>query len=156
VQSVFAHNLHDTAPQHTATNVESRLLELAATSVRYLLVHFLACSLLRTALETSVKSLGLLGIFWILGTSSSCWGILAFASCGRLQCLPTAIAMGPVAGQAPSRPRARHDFGGVGGRARWQSRDGGCWRRNGGRASWCWAVCVCGWYWGFGVMKWWG
>jgi hypothetical protein len=101
----------------TATNVERRLLELAATSVRYLLVHFLACSLLRTARDTSVRSLGRFGIFWIFGLSSSCCGMLAFASCGRRQCLPTAIAMRPAAGQAPSRPRARHDSGGVNGRA---------------------------------------
>jgi hypothetical protein len=93
----------------TATNVERRLLELAATSVLYFLVHLFACSLRKTARDTSVRSLGRFGIFWMLGVSSSCCGILAFASCGRLQCLPTAIAMRPVAGQAPSRPRARHD-----------------------------------------------
>lgn len=42
----------------TATKVESRLLELAATSVRYLLVHRFACSLRSTALETLCASRG--------------------------------------------------------------------------------------------------
>lgn len=86
----------------TAVNVESRLLELAATSVRYFLVHRLACSLRRTALETSVRSLGLFGMSCCtFGLPSSCLGILAIASCGRRCSLPTAIAIGPAAGQAP-------------------------------------------------------
>jgi hypothetical protein len=114
-------------PLRTATNVESRLLELAATSVLYFLVHLFACSLRNTARDTSVRSFGLLGIFFMLGLSSSCCGILAFASCGRLQCLPTAIAMRPVAGQAPSRPRARHDSGAGGRRAQQASK----------RVGWC-------------------
>jgi hypothetical protein len=87
---------------HTAVKVERRLLELAATSVRYFLVHRFACSLRNTALDTSVRSLGLLGMsFCTFGLPSSCLGILAIASCGRQYCLPTAIAIRPAAGQAP-------------------------------------------------------
>ena len=86
----------------TAANVDSRLLELAATSVRYFLVHRFACSLRRTALETSVRFLGLFGMSCCtFGLPSSCLGILAIASCGRRCSLPTAIAIGPAAGQAP-------------------------------------------------------
>ena len=44
----------------TATKVESRLLELAATSVLYRFVQRFACSLLNTARDTSVRSLCLL------------------------------------------------------------------------------------------------
>lgn len=86
----------------TAAKVESKLLELAATSVLYRLVHRFACSLRKTALETSVRSRGLLGMSpFKLGLPSSCLGILAIASCGRQCCLPTAIAIGPAARQAP-------------------------------------------------------
>ena len=67
----------------TATNVETRLLELAAISVLYFLVHRFACSLRRTALETSVRSFGRFGMCCICGLLSPCWGMLAIASCGR-------------------------------------------------------------------------
>ena len=86
----------------TAEKVDSRLLELAAISVRYFLVHRLACSLRNTTLETSVRSLGLFGMFCCtFGLPSSGLGILAIASSGRRSCLPTAIAIRPAAGQAP-------------------------------------------------------
>ena len=69
--------------KRTATTVDNRLLELAATSVLYLLVHRFACSLRSTARDTSVRSLG--GPVMVLSCClfSSCSGILAIASCGR-------------------------------------------------------------------------
>ena len=69
----------------TATTVDSKLLELAATSVLYLLVHCLACSLRRAARDTSVRSRGglAMALAWSCCLVSSCSGILAIASCGR-------------------------------------------------------------------------
>jgi hypothetical protein len=68
------------------------------------------------------------------------WLSLAAEDCERL---PTALAMGPVAGQAPSRPRLRHHSEGVGCSVRdvyrkgcgevfvggvWDASIAGCWR----------------------------
>jgi hypothetical protein len=66
--------------------------------------------------------------------------------------------MRPVAGQAPSRPRARHDLGGVNGRTR-QACEGrgeaGGEMAEGGRAA-VGVERVMRVFWGRAVMKWWG
>jgi hypothetical protein len=67
----------------TATKVESRLLELAATSVRYRLVQRFACSLRNTALETSWTWRGRACAVEASVLSGPRSGILAIASCGR-------------------------------------------------------------------------
>lgn len=73
----------------TATKVESRLLELAATSVLYRLVQRFACSLRRTVRDTSVKSLGEVDLLLVLAgcpSSPPRSGILAPA-CWKTLCL---------------------------------------------------------------------
>jgi len=101
--------LHRLAGPRTAANVDNRLLELAASSVRYFLAHRRACSLRSTALDTPYTSR------CPEGCPSPCAGMGALASGGAAR-PRTAMAMGPGAGQAPSRPPRRAVYGRGGGR----------------------------------------